>query len=106
MWAARLSGAGELSLEALDRAPEAFLKWKFSLKVHQLASTGDIEVASRLPVRPRRIPDDLALEACELADHLGEVAYPRLAPCADVHRLRGVQPFGRKEQRPRRVVHV
>src|SRR5204862_4322416 len=66
----------------------------------------DVEVARRLPIGSGAIPNDLALEAGELADRVGEIADLRLAPGADIHRFRGLKPLGRQQQRARGVVDV
>ena len=55
-----------------------------------------VERAPRLPVRHRRVPDDLALEPGQLGDRLGELADRDLDAGAEVDRLRR-----RRSARPR-----
>src|SRR3954454_2525786 len=57
-----------LRAEALDGAPQALLERGLRLEAEQLAGARHVEVACRLPVRHRGVPDDLALEAGELVD--------------------------------------
>src|SRR6266566_1349894 len=103
----RFSGRADWSArEAVDRPTQSFLETDSGLKAHQLACAGDVEVARRLPIRFGVVPNDLALEAGELADQLAEVADLRLATGADIHRFRTLKALGRKQQGPRGVVDI
>src|SRR3954451_16655252 len=57
-----------------DRAPEALGKWRARAEAEQLVCPGGVELAARLAVRHRRVPDDLALEAGQVGDRLGQIA--------------------------------
>ena len=77
-----LADAGELGAEAVDRAAEPLVERHLGLEAHQLARAAHVEVAGRLPVRPRRVPDELALVARDPLDQLGKLARSwSRAPC-------------------------
>ena len=94
-----------LLAEALDRALQALAQRSLGLEADQLAGPGDVEVARRLAVGPRGVPDDLALEADELLDRLGEVADARLdarCRCSPGRSGRGARRRGAARGRRRR----
>src|SRR3954465_7434499 len=98
--------AGGLLAEAGDRAAQALFEVDLRLEAHELAGARDVEEALGLAVGPRGVPHGLALEADQALDRLGEVADARLLAGADVDRIGGLQPLGRQQQGPRRVVDV
>ena len=52
----------------LDRAREPVAKRRVRVEAEELLRARDVEAPSRLPVRHRGVPDDLALEAGQLGD--------------------------------------
>src|SRR3954449_6514365 len=59
--AALASAGGQrraLAAEALDRPAEPILEWGLRLEADQRAGARDVEVAGRLPVGVRAVPDD------------------------------------------------
>src|SRR4051795_11232841 len=67
-----------------DRAPEALCKRRARAEAEQLLCPGGVELAARLAVRHRRVPDDLALESGQVGDRLGQIADRRLDAGAEV----------------------
>src|SRR3954452_9110456 len=102
--ACRASGRG--GGEALDRPAQPLLERHLSPETHHPAGARHVKIARGLAVGIRVVPDDLALEAAELVNHLGEVADARLHARADVHRLRDFEVLRGKDHRPRGVVAV
>src|SRR4051794_34450259 len=98
--------ASGLLAERRDRAPQAVRQLHPRLEADELACPRDVEVALGLAVGARRVPLDLALEAGQPADELGEVADPRLAADAEVDRIGDVEPLGGQQQAARGVVDV
>ena len=97
---------GGLAAKRLDRPRQPVLELDGRLEAHELAGARDVEVALRLPVRPRRVPHELALEAGEPRDELGEVADGGLAPDPEVDRVGDVEVLGGEQQPARGVVDV
>src|SRR3954453_22796190 len=70
-----------------DRLREPVAKSALRGEAEQCLGTRRVELATRLPVRPRRIPDDLALVPRQLCDELSELSDRDLLTGAEVHRL-------------------
>ena len=98
-----MRGGSYLRTEAFDRRLKPLLEPDRHLKADPLPRTGYVQVARRLAVRARGIPDDLPLEAREPANRIGEIADLRLDSGADVERVRGFEALGAQQQRARRV---
>src|SRR3954454_6028695 len=64
--------SGVLRSKALDCSPEALVERHLRLEADQRPGARDVEIARRLAVWHRRVPDDLALEAAQLVDRLRE----------------------------------
>lgn len=61
-------------VEPVDRAAQAVFEADFRGPVELSLGSGDVEGAARLTVRLGGVPDELAVEAGEFRDQLGEVA--------------------------------
>src|SRR5882672_1377030 len=89
-----------------NRPLEPFAQRRLRAEAEELLRTRSVELATRLTVRHRRVPDQLAVEARELGDQLRELADRRLDTGAEVHRLRAVVALGRQQHPLRGVIDV
>src|SRR4051812_50114364 len=84
--------SGVLRSKALDCSPEALVERHLGLEAHQRLGARDVEIARRLAIWHRRVPDDLAPEAAQLVDRLGAAAAARLATGSESPRLPRAAP--------------
>src|SRR5829696_10486054 len=89
-----------------DGALETFAERRPRLEPEQLPGTRGVERTARLPVRHRRVPDDLSREAGRVGDGLGELADGGLDAGAEVDRLGAVVALRREHQPLDAVVDV
>src|SRR3954454_24135496 len=89
-----------------DRALQPVAQRSARAEAEQLLRAGGIELATRLTVRHRRVPHELAFESRQLADQLRELANRGLYPRAEVHRFGAVVAVRREQQTLCRVVDV
>src|SRR5258705_321264 len=78
---------GAVAAEPCGRRLEPVAERRMCTKAEELLGARDIELASRLTVRLRRVPDDLARVARELGDELRELADRDLLARAEIHRV-------------------
>src|SRR5688500_10241397 len=74
----------------LDRSLQPLAEGRARAEAEQLLGAARLELAARLTVRLRRVPDELALEAGQLGDELGQVADRDLLARAEVDGLGAV----------------
>src|SRR5690349_11586651 len=89
-----------------NRSLEALAERGGRAEAEPLGGARRVEVTSRLPVRHRCVPRDLAGEAGQLGDQLGELADCRLDAGAEVDRLRVVVAICGEQQAVHAVLDV
>src|SRR5215216_6777015 len=89
-----------------DGAGDPFAERRPRLEPEQLFRPRRVELPPRLSIRLRRVPDDFAVEAGRLGDHVCELLDPNLLARPQVDRVDAVVPEGGQHDALGAVVDV
>src|SRR3954469_25585922 len=90
----------------VDRRTQSLVERRACREAERISGAAGVDTATRLTVRLRRVPPDLAVEADGLDDELDELFDRQLLIGAEVHRVRSLVTLGREHDAFPRVVDV